>query len=100
MRPTKKNFIINASKKKSFREALKRNKVTKISLFGSVARNEARLKSDVDFLAEFTSNADLFDVIGLKQDLQALLKRKVDVVTPKALSQNLKIRISKDLVDL
>ena len=50
-----------------------------LQVFGSVARGEARLDSDVDFLVEFLPHCNLLDRIGLIQDLQELLGRKVDV---------------------
>jgi len=99
MRLTKK-IIINQAKKKSFRDALKRNKVREISLFGSVARNEARLRSDVDFLVEFDPKADLLDMVGLKQDLEDLLKHKVDVVTSSSLNKYLKTQVLREVVRL
>ena len=56
-----------------------------VRLFGSVARGEARQDSDIDVLVEFEPGRTLLDRIGLMQDLEDLLGRKVDVVTEKAL---------------
>ena len=56
-----------------------------VRVFGSVARGEARPDSDVDFLVEFEPGRTLFDLIGLKQDLEDLLGTAVDVVTPNSL---------------
>ena len=56
-----------------------------IRVFGSVVRGENRADSDVDLLVEFDEGKTLFDLIGLKLDLQALLGTSVDVVTPKSL---------------
>jgi uncharacterized protein len=56
-----------------------------LRLFGSVARHESGLESDIDFLVEFESGRTLFDHIGLIQGLEDLLGRKVDVVTEKSL---------------
>ena len=52
-----------------------------ISVFGSVARGEERLESDVDFLVEFEPGASLSDLMGLQDDLEALLGCTVDVVS-------------------
>ena len=52
-----------------------------VRIFGSVARGEAGAASDVDLLVDFDENRSLFDVVGLTQDLEELLGRKVDVVT-------------------
>lgn len=52
-----------------------------VRVFGSVARGEATPDSDVDFLVEFETGADMFDAVALWQDLTTLLEREVDVVT-------------------
>ncbi|MEA5573118.1 nucleotidyltransferase family protein [Calothrix sp. UHCC 0171] len=49
-----------------------------VRVFGSVARGEAKPDSDVDFLVEMEAGRNLLDRIGLKQDLEELLKREVD----------------------
>jgi len=57
---------------------------TKVSLFGSVARETDTESSDVDFLVEFEDGRSLFDLIRLKDDLETLLGRSVHIVTEKA----------------
>ena len=76
-----------------FRHILDRNKVKRIAIFGSYATGKVNKSSDVDFLVEFEKGADLLDQVGLKLDLQDLLERKVDVVTPASLSIYLRDRI-------
>ena len=61
--------------------------VKRIAVFGSYATGKVNKRSDIDFLVEFEKEADLLDQVGLKLDLQDLLERKVDVVTPDSLSQ-------------
>jgi predicted nucleotidyltransferase len=56
-----------------------------VRVFGSVVRGENREESDIDFLIEFDTGRTLFDLIGLKLDLQELLGATVDVVTPNSL---------------
>jgi hypothetical protein len=65
-------------------------------LFGSVARDEASAKSDVDILVEFDSKRGLFDFIGLKNYLEDLLGCKVDLVTKDALHKALKKKILQE----
>ena len=63
--------------------------VVRLSLFGSTLKGTSRPESDVDLLAEFSSDAcpTLFDVVGLEFDLSDLLGgRKVDVRTAGDLS--------------
>jgi uncharacterized protein len=72
---------------KKFRHILGRYMVKRIAVFGSYATGKVNKRSDIDFLVEFEKEADLLDQVGLKLDLQDLLERKVDVVTPDSLSQ-------------
>lgn len=51
------------------------------SIFGSVARGEETVNSDIDFLVEFEKGSSLFDLLHLQNDLQVLLGRNVDVVS-------------------
>lgn len=57
----------------------KRYGVTKLGIFGSVARNEATHTSDVDVVVQM-EKPDLFAMVHLRDDLEALLNVRVDVV--------------------
>jgi uncharacterized protein len=70
-----------------------------IRIFGSVARGEANLESDVDFLVEM-SNHSLLDRIALIQDLEDLLGRKVDVALLENLHQLIRDRVVGEAVPL
>ena len=56
-----------------------------VRVFGSVVRADNRSDSDLDLLVEFDTGKTLFDLIGLKLDLESLLGVKVDIVTPNSL---------------
>ncbi|MDP2906188.1 MAG: nucleotidyltransferase family protein [Candidatus Omnitrophota bacterium] len=79
---------------------LKIYQVKRLALFGSYANGIAGKRSDVDFLVEFKTGADLLDQVGLKQDLEALLKKRVDVVTPNSLSKYFRDKVLKEAVYL
>ena len=64
-----------------------------IRLFGSVAQGLESSESDIDFLVELEPGRSLFDLGGMVVDLQDLLGRKVDVVTPKGLHWYIKERV-------
>lgn len=67
------------------REAIRRiaagHKADSIALVGSAARGDDTKESDLDFLVRFAEGASLFDVAGLKIDLEDLLARDVDVIS-------------------
>lgn len=69
---------------------LRREGVVKAALFGSIVRGDATKNSDIDILVEFAAGKSLLDLIGLKQILEAQLKRRVDVVTYRSLHPRLK----------
>jgi predicted nucleotidyltransferase len=64
-----------------------------VRLFGSVVRGEDREDSDVDFLVDMQENRSLFDLIGLQQDIENAIGRRVDVLTPNGINRYLKDRI-------
>ena len=58
-----------------------------------MARDDAVEDSDVDLLVDMDPDRSLLDIVGLGQDLEALLDRKVDVVTGASLHAALRDRI-------
>lgn len=82
------NIIINA---------MKPFNPTKIGIFGSVARNGTSKDSDIDILYHFKDTIGLFKLIGLQQELQEKLNKKVDLVSEKYVHPKLKPYILKDL---
>lgn len=77
-----------------------RHKAFNVRVFGSVARGEATVDSDIDFLVEFEDGATLWDRIGLKQDLEELLDWPVDVSTPQTLRDETRNLILAEAVSL
>ncbi len=70
--------------------------VKSLALFGSVAREESRADSDIDLLVEFDGKATFDGYINLKLYLEDLLKRRVDLVTRRALKPRLRSRIEEE----
>ena len=79
-------------------EIAKRFSVEKLALFGSAARDELRDDSDVDVLVAFTGPSTFDAYFGLKDYLEALLGRSVDLVTEKGLKPRARRHVEKDLV--
>ena len=63
-------------------EFCKKNHIIKLSLFGSVLRDDFQIDSDIDFLVEMEPGRSLFDLGGLLYELCEYLGMEVDVVTP------------------
>ncbi len=81
------------------RDPLRRMGVRSLSLFGSLARDQASDRSDVDLLVEFDRRIGLFDFIRVQQYLQESLGvERVDLVMPEALHEELREDILKDSI--
>jgi hypothetical protein len=74
--------------------------VKDIRLFGSVARGEAGIGSDVDLLVEFEPSAHIgmFEFSRLRRELSQLLERNVDLATPDALHKAMKADILREAI--
>jgi uncharacterized protein len=72
-----------------------------VRVFGSVARREATIESDIDFLVDY----DLEKITpwfpgGLLLELEALLQRKVDIATVDMLKDRIRDRVLQEAVTL
>jgi uncharacterized protein len=72
--------------------------VQSMSLFGSVARDEAGTLSDVDVLVDFQAPATFDAYMDLKLCLEAWLGARVDLVTRKALRPRIRARIEAEAI--
>jgi len=77
-----------------------RHGASEVRVFGSVARGEAGVDSDVDLLIKMAPERSLLDHVALWQDLEDLLGRKVDLVSEKALHRLIRDQILKEAVPL
>ena len=71
-----------------------------VRVFGSVSRGEAGTESDVDLLVKLEPGRSLLDLIAIKQELEDLLGREVDVVTEDAVSPYIREQVLKEAVSL
>jgi len=79
------------------KKILKKYKVNKIGIFSSFATGKMKKKSDVDLLVEFDDMIDLFDFVHLNDEIQQILKNKVDLVTPDTIKPSIKPRILREV---
>ncbi len=94
------NIKIDPERIKAF---CRKNKIRKIAFFGSVLRDDFGPDSDVDVLVEFEPDAvvGFFELYDIEQELSEILEgRKVDIHTPRGLSDYIRDRVLEDAVDL
>lgn len=76
--------------KEKLAEFCQQNHIRKLSLFGSVLRDDFTSESDVDFLVEFLPDVRVtyFDLVRMERELSGILNgKKVDLRTPAELSR-------------
>lgn len=71
-----------------------------VRLFGSAAREEEGPESDLDLLVDMEEGRSLIDHVALKQDLEDLLGREVDVVTERSLHPQIRDRVLREAIAL
>jgi len=77
-----------------------RFKVKRIGIFGSYLRREAKKRSDLDVLVEFSEPIGFFQFIQLEDFLSQELGIKVDLVLRKALKPLIRESILKETIYL
>lgn len=68
----------------------RRWKISEMSLFGSVLRQDFKSSSDIDFLVTFKPNAkvSLFDLVHMQNELKEIFGREVDLVERRAIEKS------------
>jgi predicted nucleotidyltransferase len=75
--------------------------ICKLSLFGSVLRDDFTAESDIDFLVEFEAGKTpgFFKIVSMEMELSELLEgRKIDLRTPNELSVYFRDRVMAEAV--
>lgn len=83
---TMKNFDMNGTALKAF---CQKHHILKLSLYGSVLRDDFRPDSDVDVLVEFepSHQVGLIRFAAMERELSGLLGHQADLHTPAELSR-------------
>ncbi len=82
-------------------ELCRRHGISRLAFFGSAARGELRPESDIDVLVEFLPGQRVgLRFITIREELQGLLGRKVDLNTPAFLSPHFRDRVEAEAVPL
>ena len=79
-------------------ELCRRYSIRELSLFGSAVRGDMGAGSDIDVMVEFDPGAriGLLKFESLSEDLEALVGRKVDLVTKRGLKPWIRPRVLKE----
>ena len=91
--------IIGSKREEIFALAAKYG-ASNVRIFGSVAQGTADGDSDIDFLVDLEKGRSLLDLGGLLMDLQKLLGRDVDVITPAGLRERIRNSVLNRAVEL
>jgi predicted nucleotidyltransferase len=86
--------------RRNIRVIRRRFAVKGLSVFGSVARNEATHKSDIDVLVEFKDKATFDLFMDLKFYLEDMLGAGVDLVTDEALRPEIRKAIEQEKINV
>ena len=81
-------------------ELIKRFGITRLALFGSTVRNEAREHSDIDIIVAFDGPATSKQYFGVQFLLEDELGQSIDLVTEKALRSELRPFIEKEAINI
>lgn len=73
-----------------------RFRISELSVFGSVARDEARDDSDVDVMVSFDATPTFTKFVELKDYLEAQLGRRVDLVTRAGLKPRVRPHVERE----
>ena len=76
-------------------------RITEFALFGSILRDDFGAESDLDILVAFAPDADwsLLDHVKMEQELEALLGRKVDLLSRRSVERSHNWLRRKEILD-
>ena len=73
--------------------------IESLGVFGSVARGEDTLESDIDLIYEFRQEYDTYDTyFDLSEYLEELFGRSVDLVSPHYLKPRIRSYVMQDVI--
>jgi predicted nucleotidyltransferase len=84
--------------KEPLAEFCRRHHIRKLSLFGSILRDDFGPNSDVDFLVEFApgKTPGLFGIAGMEIELSEMIGRKADLRTAGDLSRYFREKVVEE----
>ena len=92
--------LVVKSRREEILSVARRHGVTRVRVFGSMARGDAGPTSDLDLLVDVGPSTSPWFPGGLVVELEFLLGRRVQVVTERGLDQLLRDRVLEEAVPL
>jgi len=83
--------------REQFDEICRQNDILMLGVFGSVARGEDTVESDVDLLVRFSETPGLLDFIRLEDKFVEILGKKVDLATEESLHPLIRQNVMSEL---
>ena len=84
--------------KKNKASLIKKYPISELGLFGSYARGDYQEQSDIDILVDFNQRIDGFDYIKLAHEFEDIFKKKIDLVSRKAIKPGYLLYVEKNLI--
>jgi predicted nucleotidyltransferase len=91
-------MIITEVERKKLAQLCAANRISRLVLFGSIARGEGTSSSDVDLIADLPADATLLDMVRLEREFSSALGKPVDLLTEESISPYIRERIQDDLL--
>ena len=82
------------------RRIVNRHHAHNVRVFGSVLRGNDLDDSDLDLLIDPTNETTLFDIGAIRFELRQLLGVEVDILTPKALPENIRNQVLEEAMQI
>lgn len=78
----------------------KQNKIKYLGVFGSYARGEDTLQSDVDLLVDFEHTKSFFELAHIQSEFEKIFEKKIDLVLRSSVKRSIKPYIQKDIITI
>lgn len=76
----------------------KKYPISELALFGSFARGDYDINSDIDILVDFSDRIDGFDFIRLAHELEDTFNHKIDLVSRNAIKSGYLSYVEKNII--
>lgn len=92
--------MLVAAHREVLKQVLHRHGVLNPRIFGSVARGEDAIGSDLDLLVDVAPGTSLFDILRIQDELETILGVEVDLIPDAGLKDSVRRQVERDLIAL